>query len=216
MSTKCTLFFSRIWGFLCNIFYLQKHTKLILFWYKCNTIGSFLHNQWNLICFQIINILYKLFLELLVQVIIKFVFFQVRIIYAVFRVLIMTFPEKFCLMYNLISYLGVCHNELRQNRCCSWVIFFVGVYYLCLVGLLFHQCSLCFLGDLLGCMSFRRLLYDVLRVDFLRLFLCSCRHLVRIQQEYWILCFIKWFVVFTCKFCFRVNLETLFLYYECF
>ena len=64
------------------------------------------------------KILYKVFLELLVQVIIKFVFFRVRIIDVVFRVLIMTFLEKFCLLYNLVSYLGVCHNGLRQNRCC--------------------------------------------------------------------------------------------------
>ena len=59
------------------------------------------------------------FLELLVLVTVEFVFFQVRIIDVVFQVLIMTFPEKFCLLCNLVSYINVCHSGLRQNVCCS-------------------------------------------------------------------------------------------------
>ena len=59
------------------------------------------------------------FLELLVLVIVEFVFFQVHINDVVFLVLIMTFLEKFCLLCSLISNLSVCHNKLCQNMCCS-------------------------------------------------------------------------------------------------
>ena len=59
------------------------------------------------------------FLELLVLVIVKSVFFLVHIVGEVFLVLIVKFLEKFSLLCNLISYLSVCHNELRQNMCCS-------------------------------------------------------------------------------------------------
>ena len=46
------------------------------------------------------------------QVIVEFVFIQVRIIIVVFRVLLKTFLEKVYLLYSLVS--GVYHNELRQ------------------------------------------------------------------------------------------------------
>ena len=59
------------------------------------------------------------FLELLVRVILESAFFRVHIIGVVFLVLIMPFLEKFYLSCSLISYLSVCHNELRQNMCCS-------------------------------------------------------------------------------------------------
>ena len=59
------------------------------------------------------------FLELLVLVIVEFVFFQVHIIDVVSLVLIMTFLEKFCLLCSLISCLNVYQNESRQNVCCS-------------------------------------------------------------------------------------------------
>ena len=68
---------------------------------------------------RIIIILQMVFLELLVLVIVESVFFQVRIIGVVFLVLIMTFLEKFSLLSSLISCLSACHNELRQNMCCS-------------------------------------------------------------------------------------------------
>ena len=59
------------------------------------------------------------FLELLVLVTVEFVFFQVHIIGVVFLILKGTFLEKFNLLCSLVSYLNVCHNELRQNVCCS-------------------------------------------------------------------------------------------------
>ena len=55
------------------------------------------------------------FLELLVRVIVESASFRVHIIGVVFLVLIMSFLEKFYLSCNLISYLCVCHNGLRQN-----------------------------------------------------------------------------------------------------
>ena len=39
------LYFCRIWGFFCNIVYLQERIKVIHFWYKCNTLRCFPHNQ---------------------------------------------------------------------------------------------------------------------------------------------------------------------------
>ena len=54
--------------------------------------------------------------------IVEFVFFQFRIFVGVFLTLIRTFLEKMSLLCNLNSYLGVCRNELRQNRCYSIVI----------------------------------------------------------------------------------------------
>ena len=57
-------------------------------------------------------------LKVLVLVMVELVFFQAYIIDVVFLVLIMTFLEKFSSLCNLISYLNVCHNELRQNVCC--------------------------------------------------------------------------------------------------
>ena len=78
------------------------------------------------------------------QVIVKFVCVRVRIVDGVFRVLFKTFLEKFYLLYSLITCLGVCHSELRQNKCCSLVIVLVNVYCLDLVVLFFHQYFLCF------------------------------------------------------------------------
>ena len=60
-------------------------------------------------------------------------FFQNHITDVVFLILVMTFVERFCLMCSPIEYLGDCHNESRQNKCCSLVIFLVSVYYLYLV-----------------------------------------------------------------------------------
>ena len=87
---------------------------MIPFWCKYNTINCFLDSQGKLICFRKVNILHMVFLELLLRVLVEFVFFQFRIIDVVFLILIITFLEKFCILCNLISYLGVCHNELRQ------------------------------------------------------------------------------------------------------
>ena len=39
------LYFCRILGFFYNIVYLQKHIKIIFFWYKCNTIKKLFHNR---------------------------------------------------------------------------------------------------------------------------------------------------------------------------
>ena len=89
------LYFCRLLGFFYNIVYLQKHAKVILFWYKCNTIKCFLHNKWILIYLRIISILHMVFLELLVRVIRESAFFRVHIIGVVFLVLIMTFLENF-------------------------------------------------------------------------------------------------------------------------
>ena len=122
------LYFCRILGFFYIIFCLQKHIKVIFFWYKCNTIVCSLHSQKSLISYLIIIILHKGFWVLLVQVIVKFVFFQVGIIDVVFQVLLKTIPEKFYLLYSLISCIGVCHSELHQNVCCLYVIVLVNVY----------------------------------------------------------------------------------------
>ena len=73
------------------------------------------------------------------QVIVKFVCVQVRIIDGVFRVLSKTILERFFLLCNLISCVSVCHSRLRQNECCSEVIVLVSVYCLCLVVLIFHR-----------------------------------------------------------------------------
>ena len=116
------LYFCRILRFFYNIIYLQKHTKVTLFWYKCNTIKCFLHNQGNLIYFRLMSIVHMVFLELLVRAIVESAFFRVQIIGVVFLVLIVSFLEKFNLLCNLISCLSVRHKELRQNICYSWVI----------------------------------------------------------------------------------------------
>ena len=71
--------------------------------------------------------------------IVKFVFFQVRIIDVVFQVMLKTFLEKIYFLYNLVSCLGVFHSELRQTEFGSLVIVLVNVYCLCLVVLLSHQ-----------------------------------------------------------------------------
>ena len=81
---------------------------------------------------------------LLVLVIVEFVFFHFLIIDLVFQVLMKVFFRKFYFMCSQISCLAECHNELRQNKCCSQVRVLVNVYCLCLVVLFFHQCFLCF------------------------------------------------------------------------
>ena len=89
------LYFYRIWEFFNNNVYLQKHIVVILFWYKYKTIKCFLCNQGNLICFRITNILRRVILELLMRVIVKSVFFIIRIVGEVFRVQKRTFLEEF-------------------------------------------------------------------------------------------------------------------------
>ena len=68
---------------------------MILFWCKYKTIKRFLRNQENLICFLIINILLRVFLILLMRVIVRFVFFLIRIVDVVFLNQKVTFLEKF-------------------------------------------------------------------------------------------------------------------------
>ena len=130
------LYVYRISGFVYNNAYLQKHIMVILFWCKYKTIRYFFHNQGNLIYFQIINILRRVFLELLVLAIVKSGFFLVHIVDVMFLILKIIFLEKLC---NLISCLSGCHHELRQNMCYSLVIVLVVVYFQCLVVLLFHE-----------------------------------------------------------------------------
>ena len=88
-------YFCRILGFFCNNVYLQKHIVVTLFWCKYKTIKCFLHSQGNLIYFRITNILFMLFLELLMRVIVEFVFFLIRIVDGVFLIQKVTFLEKF-------------------------------------------------------------------------------------------------------------------------
>ena len=57
---------------------------VILFWCKYKTIKCFLRNQESLIYFQIINILRRVFLVLLMRVVVRFVFFLIRIVDEVF------------------------------------------------------------------------------------------------------------------------------------
>ena len=68
--------------------------------------------------------------------------------------------------------------------CCSLVIVLLIVYCLCLMVLFFHQCFLCFLEGLLGCMRFLHLEDDMLRGYLLLFFQFSYRNLVRIRQEF--------------------------------
>ena len=68
---------------------------VILFLYKYKTIKCFRRDQENLICFLIINILRRVFLTLLVQVIVGFVSFLIRIVGEVFLIWRVTFLEKF-------------------------------------------------------------------------------------------------------------------------
>ena len=89
------LYFYRIWGFFYNNVYLRKHITAILFWCKYETINCFLRNQENLIYFLILNILRKVFLVLLMRVIVRFVFFLIRIVDEVFLIQKMTFIGKF-------------------------------------------------------------------------------------------------------------------------
>ena len=89
------LYFCRIWVFFCNNVYLQKRIMVILFWCKYKTIKSFLRSQENLIYFLIINILRRVFLVLLMRVIVRFVFFPIRIVDVVFLIQKVTFLEKF-------------------------------------------------------------------------------------------------------------------------
>ena len=72
------------------------------------------------------------------QVIVEFVFFQVRIFDVRFQVLLKLFLEKFYFFYKIVLCLGVCYSDLHQIRYCSKVIVHVNVYCLCLVDLFFH------------------------------------------------------------------------------
>ena len=110
-------------------------------------------------------------------------FFQLRIIDVVFLILIRIFLEKFCSLCYLISYLGVCHNELHQNRYCLLVTILVIVYYLCLV-VFFPPMFPVFLRRFTGMYVFSSFVVRLLHVDFLCFFLYSCRNLVHIQQEF--------------------------------
>ena len=42
---RMLLYFFRLLVFFYSIFHLQKHVGVMFFWYKCNTIICFLHNQ---------------------------------------------------------------------------------------------------------------------------------------------------------------------------
>ena len=68
---------------------------VILFWYKYKTIKCFLRSLKNLIYFLIVNILRRVFIILLVQVIVGFVFVLIRIVGKVFLIQRVTFPGKF-------------------------------------------------------------------------------------------------------------------------
>ena len=74
----------------------------------------------------------------------------------------------------------------------------------CRMVLVFHQDFLRFCGRSLGCKLYLRLLGDVLHWGQILFFQWSCRNLDRIQQ---VLCFVEWFFVFTCKFCFVIYLK---------
>ena len=137
------LYFYRISGFVCNNVYLQKHIMVIRFWCKYKTIIYFLHGQGSLIYFRFINIMHRVFLELLVRVIVESEFFPIHIVDVVFLILKATFLEKFFQLCSLISYLSGCHSVLRQNVYYSLVIILVFVCFQCLVVLLFHQNFLC-------------------------------------------------------------------------
>ena len=68
---------------------------VILSWYKYKTIKCFLRNQGNLICFLIKYILPRVFLELLIRVFVKSVFFLIRIVGEMFLNQRVTFIKKF-------------------------------------------------------------------------------------------------------------------------
>ena len=89
------LYFYRLSEFFYNIVYLQKHKKVKLVWCKFKTIDCFLHNQGNLIFFRMVNILRRVFLELLLLAIVKSVFFLTHIVDVVFLILRVTFLKKF-------------------------------------------------------------------------------------------------------------------------
>ena len=78
-------------------------------------------------------------LILQVQVILGFVFVQVHINDEAFLVMIVTFLEKFCLLYNIISCLSGCNSELHLGKFCSYVIVLVSMYSFCLVVYVSHQ-----------------------------------------------------------------------------
>ena len=107
--------------------YLQKHIVVILFWYKYKTIKYFLRSLENLIYFQTISFLRRVFLILLVRVIVGFVSFPIRIIGEVFLIRRVTFLEKFDKLCSLTSYLSKYHDGYYRNRCYSLVIVLVSV-----------------------------------------------------------------------------------------
>ena len=68
---------------------------VIFFWCKYKTIKNFSHSHGSLIYFWIVNILRKVFLELLVRVTEESQFFLIHIVDVVFLILKVTFLEKF-------------------------------------------------------------------------------------------------------------------------
>ena len=111
---------------------------------------NFLQSRKKFIFFLTTNILHKVFLILQVQVIVELVFVQIHISDEAFLVLIVTFLEKFYVLYSLISCLSGFHTELHQNMYFSLVTVLVCVYCFCLVVEVFHQFFLCFSEMLLG------------------------------------------------------------------
>ena len=76
--------------------------------------------------------------------IVIFVFVQVDINDEVFLAEIVTFHDKFYLLYILVAYQDVYHSELHQNMCFSKVRVLVNECYLFLRSAVFRQGFLCF------------------------------------------------------------------------
>ena len=131
----------------------------------CNIIVCFLHSQRNSIYFLLVGILHTVFLVLLMQVVVEFVFVLVCINDVGFLILIVTFPEKFGLLYSLIACLNEYHSELRQNKYCSILIVLVNMCFLYLVDGVFHQHFL-FFRNVTGMYDFSSLkcLYAYIRL----------------------------------------------------
>ena len=66
-----------------------------------------------------------------------FRYVQVHINDEVFLVQLVTFPEKFYLLYSLVYYLDVYHSGLHQDMCYSKVRVFENVCYIYLLGEVF-------------------------------------------------------------------------------
>ena len=83
----------------------------------------------------------------------------------------------------------------------------VVVYFLCLV-VLFHEYFLRFLEGSRGCMRFLQIEDDMLRGDSLCFSSVHIGTLFVFDKYFGILCYIEWVFMFTCKFCFLINLKT--------